>query len=634
MKTFDTVAKLKLAKLKEGQFVETGGYYAKGDAGAARYLIVIPRSSDGYGDHELANGNIAVLQVVTEANVKQFGAKGDDTHDDEGSINAAAKSGADSVFIPAGRYKTTQGIEPLNGVVLKGDGYTKSIIKYYGGSTAISLGENPSVLNYGCGVSDIKIELVDKAAKGINLRATAGAVLRDLSLEGLYQPFDNTRTNLGVHIDGSDASSFFNRLENVMCNHMHESFRIQTTGSLHATTQYFLNCTALGDQSTDDASIGYNIGNGGIHNQEGQGSVITGGNVELCNTGFLLGNRAGSLTIDGVRTEINITGTAWKFDFVDGCDPCTLKGINGLGTSYMEANSGIRNFDSNAHMLLSDDKGSMRLNGFDSPLNAKTFIGIGGASSAIYSDANADFKIGQNVANSTGRIAIQAGYGSAAAGGYSLAYGHNHSSLAGYFICGASSGAGNFEVRSGYGAGATQLACDGASTRAGLDNVFGLGSGSFRWTQIYAANGTINTSDATAKTEPKPVTDKVLDAWSDVEFCSFKMLDAVEKKGESKARIHFGVIAQQVKQVFEEAGLNAFDYALLCLDEWEDQYRDVPETYTGKVIMVEGKETQEVDVPAHTELVQKAGSRYGIRYEEALILEAALMRRELNKLKG
>jgi hypothetical protein len=73
MKTFDTVAKLKLAKLKEGQFVETGGYYAKGDAGAARYLIVTPQSFDGYGDHELANGNIAVLQKTIYLPASQYG---------------------------------------------------------------------------------------------------------------------------------------------------------------------------------------------------------------------------------------------------------------------------------------------------------------------------------------------------------------------------------------------------------------------------------------------------------------------------------------------------------------------------------------------------------------------------------
>ncbi len=66
MKTFDNVAKLKLATLTTGQFVETGGYYTKGGGGAAKYLIVAPQAADGYGDHVLANGNVAVLQEMTD----------------------------------------------------------------------------------------------------------------------------------------------------------------------------------------------------------------------------------------------------------------------------------------------------------------------------------------------------------------------------------------------------------------------------------------------------------------------------------------------------------------------------------------------------------------------------------------
>ena len=77
MKTFESVAKLKLAKLKVGQFVETGGYYTKGDAGAAKYLIVAAQAFDGYGDHELANGNVAVLESGGTVNVLQFGARAD-----------------------------------------------------------------------------------------------------------------------------------------------------------------------------------------------------------------------------------------------------------------------------------------------------------------------------------------------------------------------------------------------------------------------------------------------------------------------------------------------------------------------------------------------------------------------------
>ena len=70
MKTFDNVAKLKLATLTTGQFVETGGYYTKGGGGAAKYLIVTPQAADGYGDHVLANGNVAVLQIDGEVDAE------------------------------------------------------------------------------------------------------------------------------------------------------------------------------------------------------------------------------------------------------------------------------------------------------------------------------------------------------------------------------------------------------------------------------------------------------------------------------------------------------------------------------------------------------------------------------------
>jgi len=114
MKTFDTVAKLKLAKLKEGQFVETGGYYVKGDAGAARYLIVTPQSFDGYGDHELANGNIATIvnktgglevsnDFFTEVDLAQYGMITDDDTQDWG-LNLAAAMEAGSYIIVRGNY--------------------------------------------------------------------------------------------------------------------------------------------------------------------------------------------------------------------------------------------------------------------------------------------------------------------------------------------------------------------------------------------------------------------------------------------------------------------------------------------------------------------------------------------------
>tara|TARA_R110002096_G_scaffold397862_2_gene593821 strand:- start:87 stop:1736 length:1650 start_codon:yes stop_codon:yes gene_type:complete len=68
---------MKLATLQAGQFVETGGYYVKGDAGQAKYLVVAAQAADGYGDHTLANGTVAVLQVGDVSDLEQWGVSGE-----------------------------------------------------------------------------------------------------------------------------------------------------------------------------------------------------------------------------------------------------------------------------------------------------------------------------------------------------------------------------------------------------------------------------------------------------------------------------------------------------------------------------------------------------------------------------
>jgi hypothetical protein len=75
----------------------------------------------------------------------------------------------------------------------------------------------------------------------------------------------------------------------------------------------------------------------------------------------------------------------------------------------------------------------------------------------------------------------------------------------------------------------------------------------------------------------------------------FKFKSAINKKGESNARIHFGASAQEVKSIFEKYGLNAFDYAVLCHDQWDD------------ILDEDGN------------VITESGDRYGIRYEELLM---------------
>lgn len=147
------------------------------------------------------------------------------------------------------------------------------------------------------------------------------------------------------------------------------------------------------------------------------------------------------------------------------------------------------------------------------------------------------------------------------------------------------------------------------------DNVYAIGSASLRPTQVYAVTGTINTSDEDAKQDIRPIDDKCLDAWKLVKFAQYHFKDAVELKGNG-ARWHFGVIAQRVESAFASVGLDARDYGLLCHDSWEEQVEVIDES--GGVLQA----------------YMPAGERYGVRYEEALVLEAALLRRTCERLES
>ena len=145
------------------------------------------------------------------------------------------------------------------------------------------------------------------------------------------------------------------------------------------------------------------------------------------------------------------------------------------------------------------------------------------------------------------------------------------------------------------------------------DNSQNIGSASFRFKTVYAGTGTINTSDETEKTSIEAVPDDVLDAWESASFFQFKFKDAVEEKGSDSARLHVGLVSQRVRDAFHAAGLDASRYGLYCRD-------DIP-------AMDEVKDDDgQVIQPS-----REAGERFGIRYEEALCLEAACQRRRADR---
>lgn len=162
----------------------------------------------------------------------------------------------------------------------------------------------------------------------------------------------------------------------------------------------------------------------------------------------------------------------------------------------------------------------------------------------------------------------------------------------------------------------------------GADNTRTLGSAALRWSTVYAGTGAINTSDEREKQDIEGIPDTWLDAWADVQYSRFRFRDAVETKG-GAARWHCGLVAQRVIDAFRKRGVDPFAAGIVCWDEWGDRFEPV----MVNVLDDKGDPTGEQRPTGEQVQVQKAGDRFGVRYEEALVLEAALMRRELARLK-
>ena len=104
------------------------------------------------------------------------------------------------------------------------------------------------------------------------------------------------------------------------------------------------------------------------------------------------------------------------------------------------------------------------------------------------------------------------------------------------------------------------------------DNAIDLGTSSVRFDDIYATNGTIQTSDANEKQDIEALSEaetRVAVAAKGL-LRKFRWKSAVEEKGDD-ARIHFGIIAQDLQAAFEAEGLDAGDYAMFIHSTWTDE---------------------------------------------------------------
>ena len=105
-----------------------------------------------------------------------------------------------------------------------------------------------------------------------------------------------------------------------------------------------------------------------------------------------------------------------------------------------------------------------------------------------------------------------------------------------------------------------------------IDNTSDLGLSILRFNDAYITNGVTTGSDRNQKQDIETLSDaeqRVAVACKGL-LRKWRWIDAVEAKGDD-ARIHFGIIAQDLQAAFEAEGLDAGRYAMFMSNTWTDE---------------------------------------------------------------
>lgn len=171
---YDTVADMKLAdNLSDGAYVETYGFYAKGDGGGAKYKvreIVNTDVVDNMTLFALADEDLVAELVSKDVHTRQFGAYGDGTHDDTVALQKAIDYALDTdcgiVNVDNGKYLISDTLEipDLKTIKISGNfelGDADAVLVY--GAEIVQTAENKAIFefkgnNYRSEISNIRLQ--------------------------------------------------------------------------------------------------------------------------------------------------------------------------------------------------------------------------------------------------------------------------------------------------------------------------------------------------------------------------------------------------------------------------------------------------------------------------------------------
>lgn len=506
--------------------------------------------------------------------VKDFGAVGDGATNDTLAIQTAINTGKSVVF-PQGSYLannltastdfqrlvadgdvkiiknangpilTVTGSDvEINGVSFRGDATTPT----FTGDNVVASGSHFRMIN--CG---------SRWAAGRAVKATGGHV-QIIGTCDIYQTADATATGYDIEIGVSGTATLYHELIGIYSSQSTGGIKLIDTGS-H---------TISGGQF-GKLYIASGTSPAGVNGGKTMGARILGNvTVELSSSVFA-GNQFAAVTIT----------------FAAGTSAHHLDDSNFFASATV-VNSGTNNSP------------IVKSIGTGSPGGIRLQYGADAANVVVRYAQNELYAEGSNLNLDNNKAVRIANTSGTYLNGLSLS-GSNHWSV------GNGDGAGFTNVLSGSGgvyaavSSTTIAQFYSGGLRPQADDTFSLGTNSQRWSVVYAATPIISTSDARVKQQVRPLMDaeRAVAVRLKGLVRAFKFNDAVKEKGDG-ARIHFGVIAQDVVEAFASEGLRANDYGLLCHDSWQE----TPEIRDDNGNVIQSR------IPA--------GDRYGIRYEELL----------------
>jgi hypothetical protein len=323
MKSLTAIGGLSVGE-DSGLSFSTQGYYVAGDAGGSNYIVKTAAEAatdgdviDGYGNHTLANGNVAILDVSFRSNIKCLGAKGDGQSSDASHNSAvldAARElnkglGSRHIYAPAGNYYVNQNFQ-----IGRSLGNDYDAFKFLGdgdGTRFTVAGDGVSFLDLNCALycefTSFRIDL--EGTNQIAIDINSDYVDTDPSVSyGQFNRFVNVR----VEAPTAPAGTLSLRLDRTLTNVFYGCWFLRTyigirfgdatdadpvDGSHFANANNFYGCEV---RSNSSAYAGTPDNRLIIHNS-GVGNVWHAGVLENSNKAMLM--NGGVFVIDGTYIE-------------------------------------------------------------------------------------------------------------------------------------------------------------------------------------------------------------------------------------------------------------------------------------------------------------------------------------------